>query len=37
MTMARIDDVLSDLAAESLQVDHWVGGLTADDWATVFP
>ncbi|MCW2831493.1 MAG: hypothetical protein JWP31_2185 [Aeromicrobium sp.] len=33
--MGRLDDVLSDLTAESLQVDQWVAGLTADGWTTV--
>jgi uncharacterized protein (TIGR03084 family) len=33
--MTVLDEVLSDLAAESLQLDAWVAGLTADGWATV--
>lgn len=33
--MTILDDVLSDLAAESIQLDQWVAGLTAGDWATV--
>jgi uncharacterized protein (TIGR03084 family) len=33
--MSILDDVLSDLAAESLQLDSWVAGLTAAGWATV--
>lgn len=33
--MTNLDDVLSDLAAESFQLDQWVGGLTAPAWATV--
>lgn len=30
-----LDQVLSDLAAESLQLDGWVAGLPADGWTTV--
>jgi len=33
--MTTLDDVLIDLAAESAQIDGWVGGLDASGWATV--
>lgn len=33
--MTLLDGVLSDLAAESLQLDAWVAGLSADGWASV--
>jgi uncharacterized protein (TIGR03084 family) len=33
--MSVLDDVLADLADESLQLDTWVAGLPADGWATV--
>jgi uncharacterized protein (TIGR03084 family) len=33
--MSTLDDVLTDLTAESLQLDQWVAGLTAAQWATV--
>lgn len=33
--MTTLDAVLADLAAESQQVDDWVAGLTAAQWATV--
>ena len=33
--MTLREDVLSDLGAESLQLDTWVAGLTADGWTTV--
>ncbi|MET0766511.1 MAG: TIGR03084 family metal-binding protein, partial [Aeromicrobium sp.] len=33
--MTTLDDVLTDLAAESLQLDRWVAGLPAAGWETV--
>lgn len=33
--MSKLDTVLDDLAAESLQLDGWVAGLTPDQWGTV--
>ena len=33
--MSALDDVLTDLAAESDQLDGWVSGLRDHDWATV--
>ncbi|GAA1563490.1 TIGR03084 family metal-binding protein [Kribbella sancticallisti] len=33
----RLDDVLADLGAESLELDLLVGGLPADGWATPTP
>lgn len=33
--MTILEDVLSDLAAESLQLDSWVAGLRAAGWETV--
>jgi uncharacterized protein (TIGR03084 family) len=33
--MTTLDDVLSDLTAESLQLDQWVAGLAVADWDTV--
>ncbi|WP_456696560.1 TIGR03084 family metal-binding protein [Aeromicrobium sp. P5_D10] len=33
--MTILDGVLTDLAAESAQLDEWVGGLTTAEWATV--
>lgn len=33
--MSALDAVLDDLAAESLQLDGWVAGLTPAGWATV--
>jgi uncharacterized protein (TIGR03084 family) len=33
--MSTLEDVLIDLAAESTQLDQWVAGLAASEWATV--
>ncbi|MCW2840206.1 MAG: hypothetical protein JWR55_1689 [Aeromicrobium sp.] len=33
--MTTLDDVLSDLTAESLQLDQWVAGLAVGAWDTV--
>ena len=33
--MSTLDDVLSDLTAESVQLDQWVAGLAEPAWATV--
>lgn len=33
--MSALDDVLTDLAAESAQLDGWVAGLPAEGWTTV--
>jgi len=33
--MSTLDDVLSDLTAESLQLDQWVAGLAVSAWDTV--
>lgn len=33
--MSTLDDVLSDLTAESLQLDQWVAGLAEPAWSTV--
>jgi uncharacterized protein (TIGR03084 family) len=33
--MTTLDDLLSDLTAESLQLDQWVAGLAAAAWDTV--
>lgn len=33
--MTTLDEVLSDLTAESLQLDQWVAGLAAGAWDTV--
>lgn len=33
--MSTLDDVLSDLTAESLQLDQWVAGLPEPAWSTV--
>ncbi|MCL3817022.1 TIGR03084 family metal-binding protein [Aeromicrobium wangtongii] len=33
--MSTLDQVLSDLTAESLQLDQWVAGLTEAGWSTV--
>ena len=33
--MTTLDTVLDDLAAESLQLDGWVAGLTPEQWGTV--
>jgi uncharacterized protein (TIGR03084 family) len=33
--MTTLDTVLDDLAAESLQLDGWVAGLTPDQWGTL--
>lgn len=33
--MSTLDDVLSDLTAESLQLDQWVAGLPEARWGTV--
>ncbi|QGG42979.1 TIGR03084 family metal-binding protein [Aeromicrobium yanjiei] len=33
--MTVLDEILSDLTAESLQLDQWVAGLPADGWAAV--
>lgn len=33
--MSTLDDVLSDLTAESLQLDQWVAGLAVSGWDTV--
>lgn len=33
--MSTLDHVLSDLTAESLQLDQWVAGLPVDGWSTV--
>jgi uncharacterized protein (TIGR03084 family) len=33
--MSTLDDVLSDLTAESMQLDQWVAGLAEPAWATV--
>jgi uncharacterized protein (TIGR03084 family) len=33
--MTTLEDVLSDLTAESLQLDQWVAGLAVSAWSTV--
>ena len=33
--MTVLEDVLADLAAESLQLDGWVAGLAVEGWSTV--
>lgn len=33
--MSTLDDVLSDLTAESVQLDQWVAGLAEPAWSTV--